>query len=86
MCVSHSSKVKYATKKTELDGPKIMWYGWIDGVKLKMTYYVLLLNFSDEELGKVMRNLYRLQDLLELNGEDLNWDVTQKWVIVQELH
>jgi len=54
----HGSKVKYATKITQLGRPKIMMYGWIDGVKLKMTCYVLIMNFSwwnCEELGNFIQ-------------------------------
>jgi len=89
--VSHGSKVKYTTKKMQLERAKIMKYGWIDGVKLKMTFYVLGMNFFLMELwgiGQLHTEFYTLLDLLELNlsGEELSWNVTWKWVIVQELN
>ena len=46
-------------------------YGWIDGVKLKMTCYVLIILMKFWGIGQLCVEFYRLLDLLELI--DFEW-------------
>jgi len=60
-------------------------------VKLKMMCYILITNsFLMEWRGiwQIYTEFYTLLNLLEFNliGEKLSWNVTWKWVIVQELN